>query len=190
MTTAACSARTPKRRSSGRGRETCRAPDCRRRGRTQSRTQALLQSRAVHRPYMGLRHRDRPKSDQVRDSVACRFGPLLWLVLVGEARLVWLARASGIARVDQARCQGAGRPVRQPANPVAGQISVAMTDSGAYWTLVQVAAMVGCRPMPGSSTPWWPSSRSTSGAGDLDAARDGGHVWLALFLWSAHRAPG
>jgi hypothetical protein len=42
----------------------------------------------------------------------------------------------GNAGENQARYQGAGRPVPQPANPVVGRIRVALTDRGTYWTLV------------------------------------------------------
>jgi hypothetical protein len=48
-----------------------------------------------------------PWSDQVRDSVASRSGPLLWLAHVDEIRLAWLARESGSAGEDRAKCQGA-----------------------------------------------------------------------------------
>ena len=72
VTRPACCARTPTPRSSGYERGTCRAPACRRRGRTESQTRARPSSRASHRPRMGLRHLDRPRSDQVPASAASR----------------------------------------------------------------------------------------------------------------------
>ena len=107
MATPACSARTPRPRSTECGRGTCRVLGCPRRGRIGSRTQARPLSRAVHRPRIRLRPQDHPKSDQVRDSVACRSGSLLSLARVDLARLAWLARESGSAREDGATCQGA-----------------------------------------------------------------------------------
>ncbi len=95
MTTGPWLARIPRPRSSGCGRGTCQGHH-RRLARTESRTLARPWSRDVHKPSIRLRHRDRPRCDQVCDSVACRSGSLRGLVRIGELRLAWLARASGL----------------------------------------------------------------------------------------------
>jgi len=118
-----CSARTPRPRNTGRGRGTYRAPDCRRPERTESQIQARLSSPATRRPHTVLRFQVRPKSDQVSESAACHIGSLLWLARVDGLRLAWetLCRHHG---ENQARCQRAGRPVRQLLSPKEGIFSV------------------------------------------------------------------
>src|SRR6266481_7969231 len=65
MPTLACFARTPTRRSTGCGRGTCRDRDCRRHGRTESRTRVGRWSQASHTPNRGPQRRDHPTCDQV-----------------------------------------------------------------------------------------------------------------------------
>jgi len=160
---AACSARTPRPHSTGCERGTCRAPDCRCRGRTESRTPSPPWSRASRIPSKGRQRPALPRSDQVTDLVACRFGLLPWLARVDGARLAWadsLRRDCGRGGRPDAR--GRDARARQPVDPVVGSISLALTDGGTYWTLVPAVTLPA--PCRTCSTPWWPSSRSASGA--------------------------
>jgi hypothetical protein len=79
-------ARTPRPQSTGCGRGTCPAPDCRRPGQTESRTPSHLSSRAHRTLNTEHRHRDLPRYGLACGEEACRLGSFVGLSLEGRIR--------------------------------------------------------------------------------------------------------
>src|SRR5229473_644510 len=153
MTAAACSARTPKRRNTGCARDTCRGRGCRRFGRTEPRAPAGPWPRASRTPSKGHRRLALPRCDQGHGRGACRSRSRCGLVLVGGLHPAWWLSASGLRKRITPDARGRDAEPRQPEIPVEGEISLASTDSGTYWTLVLLGC---CRPKlraPRSGTP-------------------------------------